>query len=275
MGKADAEKNKLIDHMNEKMNDIGHMEEVIQKTKKSYKRFEENDIIQQEKILMLEGTLESREHKILEIGKDLLRTQEELSIPCVNCAKAAATQTDLGCHDESNHSDENAPTTSKCGTCEYQSDGEEDLRVHLNTHLKHSCDKCDYETDLQYEFMTHKSLEHNKGCTECRQTFITEEKLEKHVCKIDTGNPSFEHFYSRSWMDSNNCNKIYCNNIKQEVAILHCEKCVKSERSCCWAPYILSGQSSGVTHLEFKKYTKEFIFKNREIKWPELVKALI
>ena len=46
LGKANAEKNKLIDHMNEKMNDICYMEEVIQKTKKSYKRFEENDIIQ-------------------------------------------------------------------------------------------------------------------------------------------------------------------------------------------------------------------------------------
>ena len=31
-------------------------------------------------------------------------------------------------------------------------------------------------------------------------------------------------------MDGNNCKKIYCNNIRQKVAILHCENCIKGDK---------------------------------------------
>ena len=160
-----------------------------------------------------------------------------------------------------------------CGTCDYNSDNKSDIDLHLKTHTIHCCELCSFQTEIKSDLTRHKSSEHFR-CQECLETFITNEKLKKHTCKHDIGNPSFEQYYSRSWMDSNNCNKIYCNNIKQEVAILHCEKCLKGEKSCCWSPYTLNGQSDGVKHLEFEKYTKDYIFKKMEIKWPELVLAL-
>ena len=43
---------------------------------------------------------------------------------------------DLNIHDELNHADEHAPTTSKFGSCDYESDSELDLDKHLKTHKK-------------------------------------------------------------------------------------------------------------------------------------------
>ena len=181
--------------------------------------------------------------------------------PCLTCENSSTSKKDLENHERNDHLDEFAPTTSKCGTCDYHSDNKSDLEVHLKTHMKHCCEFCSFEAGLKSELLKHKSLEHNLNCLECYETFATNEKLNTHICKHEIGNPSFEQFYTRSWMDANNCNKIYCNNIKQEVAILHCKKCAKSERTCCWSPYNLNEESDGVTHLEFGLYTKDYIFK--------------
>ena len=199
---------------------------------------------------------------------------------CEKCDVKAKQDGNLSTHVENEHSEEDIPSTSKsdlslfiCGTCDYNSDNKSDLDMHMKTHMMHLCELCSFKTELQSDLTRHKSSEHFR-CQECLETFITNEKLKKHICKHEIGNPSFEHYYSRSWMDGNNCNKIYCNNIQQEVAILHCENCLKGEKTCCWSPYRLNGQSDGVTHLEFDKYTKDYIFKKMEIKWPELVISL-
>ena len=121
----------------------------------------------------------------------------------------------------------------------------------------------------------HQTLTHNRECEECNEHFRTLDKLHEHTCKKEISNPSFQTYYSRSWMDANGCNKIYCDITKQEVVILHSEKCIKGDKFCCWFPYQLHGQNSEVIHLEFELYTKGFIFRrNREMKWAELVIAL-
>ena len=272
--KANVDRNKLVKTIQQKENDNGYMEEVIRKEKKSSNKVEQSKLLLQENIAMLENNLETKELKILDLQKELIMKQEVNSSTCVTCEKTATTKKDLEYHERNEHSDEYAPTTSKCGTCDYQSDKESDLEVHMKTHMKHCCEFCGFEAELRSDLLKHKSFEHNFNCSECYETFASKDKLNKHICKHEIGNPSFEQFYTRSWMDANNCNKIYCNSIKQEVAILHCKKCAKSEKTCCWSPYNLNGEIDGVTHLEFELFTKDHIFKKMEIKWPELVKAL-
>ena len=219
LDKANVNRNKLIETIEHKEKDNGYMEEVIKKEKKSYTKIEQSKLLLEENVAMLQNTLEAKEIKILDLQKELIKKKEVNTTPCLTCENSSTSKKDLENHERNDHLDEFAPTTSKCGTCDYHSDNESDLEVHLKTHMKHCCEFCSFEAGLKSELLKHKSLEHNLNCLECYETFATNEKLNTHICKHEIGNPSFEQFYTRSWMDANNCNKIYCNNIKQEVAI--------------------------------------------------------
>ena len=59
--------------------------------------------------------------------------------------------------------DENVPSKSKCGRCDYESDDEGDLRAHM-------------ESDHEDEIFK---------CETCGLVCKTEEKLEKHMCRIE------------------------------------------------------------------------------------------
>ena len=44
-------------------------------------------------------------------------------------------------------------------------------------------------------------------------------------------NPSFETLYIKDWIDRKGCSPVFCNEEKNEVAILHTEKMVVVENS--------------------------------------------
>ena len=70
--------------------------------------------------------------------------KEEPSVSSSNCEKIATEEKDLIIHVELHYPDEYSPTTSKCGSCDYESDSEIDLDQHLKTHNKKECEFCGY-----------------------------------------------------------------------------------------------------------------------------------
>ena len=183
-----------------------------------------------------------------------------------------------------NHSEEDVPSTSKCGTCEYESDDEKDMRSHIfATHVDvpsiFNCGTCTYTSDCEIDLQIHidsshtlfcdfcgffskskdcldehNMMKHNFSCPTCTNIYPTPDKLNRHVCKLEIDNPSFNTFYSRGLFDLRGCNQINCSERDKQIAILHCDNCVENDRPCCWAPYGLSEKSEEVLHLQTKNF---------------------
>ena len=101
------------------------------------------------------------------------------------------------------------------------------------------------------------------------------EKIDGHICKLEITNPTFESFYTKNWLDRNGCNAIYCSKLGEEVAILHCENCTSSKKTCGWDPYTLTVKNKDeVTHLEAGNYIYECKMRFREILWSKIVQAV-
>ena len=215
-----------------------------------------------------QGIYIHRDQKVCGLEEEL-RNMEETS-SCEKCSSIVSSEITLKEHENIIHSDENLPSTSKCGKCDYNSDDEDTLKEHIQSEHVIVCDLCDFRTESKAESETHMLFEHNNACPECSQTYKTYEKLEKHTCKLEVNNPTFGSYYTKSWVDGNGCNTVYCDKVGEEFAILHCEKCVMGKKSCCWAPYNLSSNCKGILHLELNTYTKEGKIGTKDILWPSL-----
>ena len=95
-----------------------------------------------------------------------------------------------------------------------------------------SCDLCDCCTESKDELDTHELFEHNNPCPECCNIFRTYEKLKKHICKLEVTNPTFESYYTKSWVDGNGCNAVHCNKLGHEVIIMHVWRCASRDKTC-------------------------------------------
>ena len=274
---GDTEKGGLIQSLEDKNLQIVGLEKELLKSKQKYRDLDKVNTELEENVTMLEYTLESRDQKIYDLEEDIKIFEEKgsasSSISLDNCEKTTNLEDNSKDHDTFKHSDENLPTTSKCGQCEYQSEDEDSLNEHMQEHVL-ECDLCDFKTESRRDKDTHELFEHNNPCPECLQIFRTYDKLEKHTCKLEVRNPAFQTYYTRSWVDGNACNSVFCNILGKEVAILHIEKCLTNKKCCCWAPYDLARKISETVHLEFDKFAKEEKMRYRDILWSELVKEI-
>jgi hypothetical protein len=149
------------------------------------------------------------------------------------------------------------------------------MKMHVNSKHKFLlCDQCDFKTENRDNLDTHTLFEHNFTCSVCISRFRSADKLESHICKLDVDNPSFASLYTRGWFDLQGCNPVNCQKLDQQVVILHCEQCIKNEKSCCWAPYDLKIKTDEVLHLDSKKFIKHTQVSHLEILWPAVVEAL-
>ena len=144
--------------------------------------------------------------------------------------------------------DEEEPSTSKCGNCDYKGEDECDMKVHKDSNIK--CNICGIifcgEVDIKnHNEKAHKTnLEETEStssgststlklgdeCQTCHVIFATTEKLKKHLCRITIRNPSFCDMYIKHWIAVNNCNLIYHRIKKIEIAIIHCQNCIKTNQ---------------------------------------------
>ena len=96
---------------------------------------------------------------------------------------------------ENLHGTGDAPTTSKCGSCEYESDDENDLYKHVKSN-------------------------HGFVCKVCNLIYKNEVKFQTHVCRVTIINPTYGDYYTKNWIVSRSCARIFSSSQKQEVAFL-------------------------------------------------------
>ena len=193
---------------------------------------------------------------------------------CETCAKPLEPQKDLESHEQKMHDDENMPSSSKCGKCDYESEDDSDLNTHMKSDHGIRCDLCSYVEENELDLEGHNLFEHNFPCPNCLNIFRTPDKLDRHICKLQVLNPTFESFYSKDWLDGNGCNSIFCSELGREVLVLHCSKCVNKIKTCCWIPYSVSVKVDGIMHIESRNFTYERKMRHREILWPKVLEAI-
>ena len=174
--------------------------------------------------------------------------------------------------------------SANCEQCENGIEREKSAKKHLeNNHLqtqegeiastsnrnKFKCDECDFLGDSTNGMKMHMTEAHEMECDICNQSFRSEDKLEYHICKLHIENPSFETLYIKDWNDRKGCSPIFCNEEKNEVAILHTEKCWEMDGGCGELPSHFVGVSDYDKNAVYHTYFTHFVKKNI-IDWKEV-----
>ena len=181
------------------------------------------------------------------------------------------------------HSEENLPTTSTCGKCEYNSDDEHELKEHIqlvhppeifkcdlcsftanhaddlamhrsSDHL-HKCTNCDFHTQSEESLNLHIKEKHTFLCDFCLLTSINERKHNIHTCRVYIENPTYKTFYTKEWLNRNGCSALYCSDLNRDVVWLHSSKCWRKEHPCYFAPYTLKEEEFEPGHLDHPEFS--------------------
>ena len=197
-------------------------------------------------IFVLENTLENKESEI-QILKNKLEKESLTDNSCEKCDVTTKTNKESELHIPI-HTDESAPSTSKCGICKYESDDEIEMEVHANTnHENHG----DFE------------------CKKCDVDFKSASRFQSHVCRVHVENPIYGTLYVRSWYDANGCTPIYCSQKNAEVAWLHHENCTNYENPCAAFADIEAEDDNKIEGLEHLKL--ECFIENGNINWKRVI----
>ena len=87
------------------------------------------------------------------------------------------------------------PSNSKCGQCEYESDGESDMMKHMLSKHALKCEECDFNSDNTHEMENHMKKLHSIQCNFCNETFVGSKKLKKHLCRRTLLTLSVKYLY--------------------------------------------------------------------------------
>ena len=102
---------------------------------------EESEVESIDIIQILENTLKNREHDVERLNGEIMDLKNEKQKLKSDCEIKDRAKDVLD-------SDEDMPSTSKCGQCDYESDGESDgeseMKTHLESHHELRCNICDF-----------------------------------------------------------------------------------------------------------------------------------
>ena len=121
------------------------------------------------------------------------------------CEFVTKTMSDTGKQDEEHRED--IPSTSKCGSCEFVSDEDNDIKMHM-------------------------TYSHTFFCNTCKLEFESQKKLESHMCRIHITNPACGDSYTKNWIISRGCTRVFSTFLKKEIVFLHCQQCIDGVNSC-------------------------------------------
>ena len=165
------ENEKVNDDLQLKIEEIFNCKEALSKLKLSHEKLENKLKESEENNMMLENVVNNKEKEISELESRVTK------ISCDNCESNFGTTKDL--------TDPNdIPSTSKCVSCEYKSENENDINIHVKT-------------------------EHDLLCKVCDLTFETVRKLNMHMCRVNVLNPEYGEFYTKNWMVYDDCTRIF------------------------------------------------------------------
>ena len=140
-------------------NKFGNKDKVVEKHLTTIKELTEN-------VMILENTVVSRNSEIINLKEEIE------SIERVNMSD--------------NHKDDDLPSTSNCGNCDYKSDEESEMKLHIESNHSFKCKTChkifsselSLKSHVEDKLATPKTLE----CETCSYICNTAEKLDKHMC---------------------------------------------------------------------------------------------
>ena len=87
------------------------------------------------------------------------------------------------------------------------------------------CDQCEYTTESINGLKIHKGRMHEIKCDVCDEMFGGERKLKTHICRNHIENPTCGKLYTKSWNSPNECIRVFCNEQKKQLAIIHSKDC--------------------------------------------------
>ena len=171
------------------------------KLKVAIEKLENKQKHSEEDNLMLQHVVVNKSQKVSEL--ETLVDTLTVNKPCEKCDDSPTTRDCLNEHDDKTHQDESVPSTSKCGSCDFESDDEENLNVHVKS-------------------------KHIFSCEICKLTFQNEKKLQTHMCRLTVTNPTCGDYYPNHWILVNGCTQIFSCSKKREVLFLHSKLCLPS-----------------------------------------------
>ena len=137
----------------------------------------------------------------------------------------------------------------------------------------HRCEECDFDARTSEVLKMHMQEKHEVQCEDCSEKFKGLNRLKNHMCRLYIGNPSCGDFYVKNWMIKNECVRVFSENLKREIAIIHSEVCL-DKHSCTYVlPEFISQpryiDNSGFIHL----HSSELII-DRNVKWAILTEMV-
>ena len=163
----------------------------------------ESRIELEENVIILENALECRDQKVNYLEEELKKKEKETSL---------------------SYSDDNLPSTSKCGNCEdttskvkqykcvecdFLNASEVSLDLRMTEEHGFDCEMCDFRTTSEENMKNHRTDKHAVRCNFCGETFIGTNKLKNHMCKIKISNPEYWDLYMKDWYIRKSCIPIF------------------------------------------------------------------
>ena len=214
----------MNENLDMKENKIIDLEEELLKLQISYDILGAAQKESEENTMMLENVVESKIIEISDLKKSLKIIKKD-----------------------TNDEDDCQPSTSKCGKCEYESDGENDLLMHIKSN-------------------------HDITCDVCALTFQSETKLKIHMCRMHVKNPTCGDHYTRSSIVVDCCTVIFSKSKEQEVVYLHSEQCFNDTNRCSdfYPSYHINDFDGEAYHAPLK-----YFFLEGKINWNALNGELV
>ena len=162
--KIKDEQENVNDDLQIKIEQISHWKESIEKLTIDKSKVENKLNQSEESRMMLENVVESKSDKVAELESKVQYLSSKTAIPCDKCENTFVSK--------DTSSDHNAiPTTSKCGSCEFESDSENEIQMHMKSGHDLLRSVCDFES---------------------------ENKLNMHTCRLDVINPEYGDYYTKN-----------------------------------------------------------------------------
>ena len=133
----------------------------------------------------------------------------------------------------------------------------------------HNCDECDFTSESNDNLKIHTRSKHEHLCSFCNSTFEGIQRVKNHTCRIKIENPTSWWFYTKDWYERGKCVRVFDNQLKEEVVVVHSEECV-DKRSCPELPANFNIQkyfkdTQSILHLR----SLDYMISNK-IKWENI-----
>ena len=126
------------------------------------------------------------------------------------------------------------------------------------TPVIYNCEECEHSTETETDLKAHMVKFHELLCPQCNCTFAGKKKLDNHMCRIHVENPSSRWFYMKDWFIKDKCIRVFDDESKKEVLLLHSEDCI-ANNACTELPENFQKEISfkdthGIYHLHSSTY---------------------